>query len=222
MTQKHSHCHNNHISDDNSTRTLIVIVITILTMIVEIIYGFFTNSMALLSDGWHMGTHALALLLTFLAYILTKKFENSVLFPNGTKKIPILAGFISSLFLGITGFFVITESIQRFITPLKITFNTAIIVAFVGFLVNGICLLIMENKHKNDDYNFKAAYLHILTDAMTSIFAIIALLAGKYFGLYFLDTVMGIIGGFLILKWSSGLVKDTTAVLIDMKTDICK
>lgn len=218
---EHSHCHEN-ITKENAQKTLIVIIITVITMVLEIIYGFLTNSMALLSDGWHMGTHALALLLTFIAYVLTQKLSNSDFFPNGTDKIPVLAGYTSSLFLGATGFFVIYESVQRFFNPLRISFNTAITVALIGLIVNGICLIIMENKHSHNDYNFKAAYLHILTDAMTSVFAIIALLAGKFLGLNILDTIMGIIGGFLILRWSFGLIKDTCATLIGMQPKMCE
>ena len=91
----------------------------------------------------------------------------------------------------------------------------------LGLVVNGICLVVMHSKNSEKDYNYKAAYLHILADAMTSVFAIIALLAGKFFGLVFLDAIMGIVGGLLILKWSKGLIKDTSAVLLDMKKDIC-
>lgn len=219
---KHSHCHNHKsVNSDNANKTLAVICITILTMLAEIIYGYYTNSMALLSDGWHMGTHALALLLTYIAYILTVKFNQSPLFPNGTEKIPVLAGYTSSLFLGITGIFVIIESITRFFNPLDISFNTAIVIAFIGLVVNGICLIVMHTKDKSEDYNFKAAYLHILADAMTSVFAIIALFAGKFFNLIFLDACMGIVGGLLILKWSINLIKDTSFVLLDMKNHIC-
>lgn len=217
----HKHCHEN-VNEENAKKTFIVIVITIITMFLEILYGYYTNSMALLSDGWHMGTHAFALGLTFFAYILTKKFSNSEIFIHGTDKIPVLSGYTSALFLGFTGIFIIYESVLRFINPLSITFDTAITIAIIGLVVNGICLLIMENKHKHEDLNFKAAYLHILTDAMTSIFAIIALISGKYFGFNFLDTIMGIVGGLLIIKWSYGLLKDTSSVLLDIKSHICE
>ncbi len=213
------HQHHNHFinSDINAKKTLIVIIITLFTMFAEITFGFFTNSMALLSDGWHMGTHALALLITFFAFVFMKKYHNSPIFPNGTYKISSLSGYTSSLFLALTGLFVFYESIVRFFHPINIFFNTAILVAIIGLVVNGLCLLIMESHQKNNqDYNFKAAYLHILTDAMTSIFAIIALLAGKFFGLYFLDPFMGIVGGSLILKWSFSLIKQTSLELLDI------
>lgn len=219
MNHNHFHCHNHH--EKNEKKTLIVIIITLITMFLEISYGYYTKSMALLADGWHMGTHALALFLTLAAYFFVRFFNNSKLFPNGTRKIPVLAGYTSSLFLGLTGLVVIYESILRFFNPMTISFNTAIFVAIIGLIVNGICIFIMENKNHENDYNFKAAYLHILADALTSVFAIIALIAGKFFGLYFLDTIMGLIGGLLILKWSIGLIKDTSIILLDMSIDIC-
>jgi len=215
-----THEHNNHRHclelENNASKTLAVIIITLITMFLEISFGYFTRSMALLSDGWHMGTHAFALLITFSAYLVIKKFQNTELFSHGTEKITALAGFVSSIFLGLTGFFIIFESVVRFINPLTIVFNTAILVAVIGFVVNGICLLVMECGGGEKDYNFKAAYLHILADALTSILAIFALLCGKFFGLYFLDPFMGIVGGVLIIKWAFSLVKDTALVLLDI------
>lgn len=213
----HGHCHEQDINDENAKKTLAVIIITILTMIAEIVFGHLSNSMALLSDGWHMGTHALALSVTFVAFVMIKKFQNSEIFPNGVGKISPFAGFISALFLGVTGIFVLIESTMRFFNPLEIGFNTAILVAIIGLVVNEVCLLVMHSKGSEKDYNYKAAYLHILTDALTSVFAIVALLAGKYFGLYFLDPVMGLLGGWLILRWSICLIKDTSVILLDMR-----
>lgn len=218
----HHHEHNHSINKDNAKKTFIVIVVTLITMFLEIGYGYYTNSMALLSDGWHMGTHAFALTITFAAYILISKLDNSPLFPKGTGKISTLAGFVSSIFLGLTGIVVLAESIERFFNPLTISFDTAILIAVIGLVVNGICLLIMESGSKKSDYNYKAAYLHILTDALTSVFAIIALIAGKFAGLIFLDPIMGLLGGYLILRWSIGLIKDTTVILLDMESDKSK
>lgn len=212
--------HTHEISNNNERKTLAVIIFTIIAMIAEIGYGYFTNSMALLADGYHMGTHALALGLTYAAYILIKKYK--------TDKIGTLAGYTSSLFLGFTGIWIIIEAIQRFLNPLEIRFEEAILVAVVGLIVNVICIFIMEgkehnhhnhhehNEHKqNNDYNFKAAYLHILADALTSILAIGALLAGKYLNLIYFDSIIGILGGILIIKWAIGLLKDTVKILID-------
>lgn len=215
--------HTHKSSNNNERKALAVIIFTIIAMIAEIGYGYFTNSMALLADGYHMGTHALSLGLTYVAYILIKKFK--------TEKIGTLAGYTSSLFLGFTGIWIIIEAIQRFLNPLEIRFEEAILVAIVGLVVNVICLFIMEgkennhnhhchsyHKHENNDYNFKAAYLHILADALTSILAIGALLAGKYLNLIYFDSIIGILGGILIIKWAIGLLKDTVKILIDYKT----
>lgn len=221
MSEKHSHCHSHDINDENAKKTLYVIIITILTMIAEIVFGHISNSMALLSDGWHMGTHALALTVTFIAFVMIKKFKDSDIFPSGTGKISPFAGFISALFLAVTGIFVLTESVMRFFNPLTIGFDTAILVAIIGLVVNGVCLLVMQSKNSEKDYNYKAAYLHIMTDALTSVFAIVALLAGKFFDLYFLDPIMGLLGGYLILRWSVCLIKETSIILLDMKTKQC-
>lgn len=215
-------------TEENEKKTLIIIVFTVITMVAEITYGYITHSMALLADGYHMGTHALALSLTFIAYVLIRKFKNSPLFPNGTDKIGILAAYTSAIFLGLTGFWIIAEAINRFINPLTIQFNEAILVAVIGLIVNSICIFIMEKKHtcghchheeNKEDYNFKAAYYHILADALTSIFAIIALLIGKYFDIIYFDSIVGILGGILILKWAIALLCKTIKILIDMKNN---
>lgn len=229
------HEHEHEITSENEKKTLSVILFTIIAMIAEILYGYLTNSMALLADGYHMGTHALALLLTYAAYVLTRKLANSEKFMNGTDKIGTLSAYTSSLFLGFTGIWIIIEAIARFLNPLEIQFNEAILVAIIGLIVNAVCILVMEGKDTHEhhhehcednhdevcaqdkDYNFKAAYYHILADALTSVFAIIALVAGKYFGLYYLDSLIGVLGGILILKWAAGLIKNTVKILIDVK-----
>ncbi len=213
------HHHHHHHEIGNANRTLVVIIFTILTMFAEVAFGFLTNSMALLSDGWHMGTHALALGITFVTYLFINKIKEHENAPLVKEKISSLGGYTSSLFLFITAVWIIFESIMRFFNPLEISFNEAILVAIIGLVVNLACVFIMEFKNdKNEkDYNYQAAYLHILTDAMTSIGAIGALFAGKYFGLVILDPIIGLVAGLLILKWSIGLIKNTTRVLLDLK-----
>ena len=218
--QEHTH----EISNENEKKTLFVIIFTVIAMLAEIIYGYLTHSMALLADGYHMGTHALALGLTYIAYILIRKFKDSPLFPQGTNKIGILTAYTSSLFLGLTGIWIIIEAIQRLLHPMQIHFNEAIFVAVIGLVVNVCCILIMEQSHnhehkeeQSEDYNFKAAYYHILADALTSILAIGALLIGKYFNILSFDAIIGILGGILIIKWAIGLIKNTVKILIDMK-----
>ena len=219
------HLHNNHnhnheqISSENEKKTLIVIIFTLITMIAEIFFGIISNSMALLADGCHMGTHAFALTIAFLAYVFIEKIQDCKNCEIVSEKISAFAGYTSSLFLLLTAFWIIYESFDRIFHPLKISFNEAIFVAIIGLIVNFVCIFIMEfgNKHEHEDYNFKAAYFHILTDALTSILAIVALIAGKYFGLFFLDYVIGFVGGALILRWSIGLIKDTSKILLDVK-----
>lgn len=216
MEEKHHHHHE--LTTENEKRTLVVILLTVLTMFAEILYGYYTNSMALLADGYHMGTHALALGLTFVAYVLVRKLSHSEHFINGPKKIEVLAGYTSSLFLGFTGIWIIFEAIGRFINPLEIKFDEAILVAIIGLIVNTVCILIMELKNKSQgDYNYKAAYYHILADALTSILAILALIAGKFFNIMYLDPIIGILGGILILRWAIGLIRDTVKILVDYK-----
>ena len=224
----HEHNHNHEITENNEKKTLAVIIITVLTMVGEIIFGLYTKSMALTADGFHMGTHALALTLTYIAYVLIRKFSGSELFPSGTEKIGTLSAYTSSLFLGITGIWIIFEATGRLFHPLDIKFDEAVIVAVTGLVVNLICIFIMENKHSrkddktDNDYNFKAAYYHILADALTSILAIAALVIGKYFNIIYIDAVIGILGGILILRWAFCLIKNTVVILIDMKKIIRK
>lgn len=221
--------HHHTLTSENEKRTLAVIIFTLIAMAAEILYGYYTNSMALLADGYHMGTHALALSLTYIAYVLSRKLAHNHKFEHGTDKIGTLAAYTSSLFLGLTGIWIIIEAFIRFLNPLNIMFNEAILVAIIGLIVNAACIFIMEGNHKhiehsdekcdahNKDYNFLAAYYHILADALTSILAIIALLVGKYFGINALDSIVGFLGGILILKWAFGLLKNTIKILIDMK-----
>lgn len=208
-------------------KTLLVIILTLATMFAEIFAGYLTHSMALFADGCHMGTHALALSLTFFTYILIRKFAASDKFTFGTGKFSTLSGFASAILLGLTGVFIIFESIERVFNPAQIGFNEAIIVAIIGLIVNAVSILIMGDKHNHhhhhgkehhehhEDYNFKSAYMHILADALTSVFAIAALLAGKYFNLIFLDPVVGFIGGTVICIWAYNLISATASILLD-------
>lgn len=202
-------------------RTMAVIVITIITMIAEIYFGIVSHSMALTADGFHMGTHALALAITFVVCVFAIKYKDKA------EKLNALGGYTSAILLGFTSLAIIYESIERFFKPLRISFTDAILVAVIGLIVNLICVLVMGGKHhhhhgcnhehKEENLNYKAAYLHILADAFTSILAIAALLLGKYFGLVFLDPCIGILGGMIIAKWAIDLIKSSSLILLDFK-----
>ena len=206
----------------NERKTMVVIIITFVTMAVEIIAGLLTGSMALLADGWHMGTHALALGITWFAYIMARRYGKSSTFSFGTGKFGVLAGYTSALFLGGTAVYMIVESCQRVLNPVRISFNEAIIVAIIGLVVNVLSVWVLQaddhhhhHSHHHHDHNLKAAYLHVLADALTSVLAIIALLSGKYLGLIFLDPVMGLVGGVLVGNWAWGLLRSSGLILLD-------
>lgn len=200
-------------------KTQVVILITLITMIAEIYFGFITHSMALLADGFHMGTHAFALLITLFVCYLAIKFENK------EEKFNALGGYTSAILLGFTSLGIIWESVERFFNPLSISFSEAILVAIAGLVINVICVFLMgENHvfghnhchhHNHENLNYKAAYMHILADAFTSVLAIAALLLGKYFGLVFLDPVIGLLGGYVIAKWAVGLMMKSGKILLE-------
>ncbi|MFH2046734.1 MAG: CDF family Co(II)/Ni(II) efflux transporter DmeF [Pseudomonadota bacterium] len=207
--------------------TLQVLIMTAVTMVVEIIAGVVFGSMALLADGWHMGTHVAAFLIALFAYRYAKKHENDPLFTFGTGKVSVLGGFTSAVTLAVVALVMSIESIQRIINPQQIHFNEAIGVAILGLFVNIICAYILQgrhdhshgkNKQKHDhqhDHNLKAAYFHVLADALTSLLAIVALFSGKMFGWNRLDPVMGIVGALVITRWSYSLLKETGPILLD-------
>jgi cation diffusion facilitator family transporter len=212
----------------NETRTLVVVLLTALTMAVEILAGYWTGSMALLADGWHMGTHTLALGLSYVAYRLAHFYEGSGRFSFGTGKMGVLAGYTSALFLGAAAIWMIYESMGRIFAPVTIAFSEAISIAFIGlvvnlasvFILNGSSSAYKHNAHDNTseqhhDHNYRAAYLHVIADSLTSFLALIALFSGRYFGWVFLDPVMGIVGGALICRWAYVLLRSTGSILLD-------
>ena len=222
----------NHESGDinasNERRTLLVVILTGITMTVEIIAGHWTGSMALLADGWHMGTHAFALGISYVAYLLARKHNDSGYFSFGTGKFGVLAGYTSALFLGIAAVWMIVESLARIINPVQIAFTEAIWVTFIGLAVNLASVLILHQSdhhhhhdhdhgaaHEHRDHNYRAAYLHVIADTLTSVFALTALLAGRFLGWAFLDPIMGIVGGLLISRWAYQLIRTTGLILLD-------
>ncbi len=218
--RKHTgHFHSNNPNENSvkQNKTLAVLIVTLITMIAEISFGYISGSMALLADGIHMGTHAFALLLAFLTYVFISKIANKKNHETVSKKISALAGYTSALILLFSAIFVFKESVMKFISPITINFNEAIIVATIGLLVNIVCLFVLhDGKSSKKDFNFKAVYIHIVTDALTSIFAIVALVCAKWFGLIILDPLMGLVAGILILKWSINLIKESSKELTDI------
>lgn len=227
---------------------MIVIALTGTMMAVEIAAGIVFGSMALLADGLHMASHTVALGISAFAYVYARRHAHDERYSFGTGKVNSLGGFTGAVLLAVFVLMMAWESIERFIYPVEIAFDQAILVAFVGLMVNGASVFILGHQHEHDplhedrshddsenehphspshgqdlhrhdhhhhDHNLRAAYLHVLADALTSLLAIFALLAGKYYGLIWMDPLMGVVGAILVARWSMGLLHTTGAVLLD-------
>ena len=213
------HSHNFLVEPGKAERnTKIVMILTVVTMVIEIIAGWLSGSMALLADGWHMATHVAAFGITLFAYQYARKNVNNPQYTFGTGKVGVLGGFTSAVILAMVALIMVIESLMRLFRPDLIHFNEAIAVAIIGLGVNLISALVLEDDHDHD-HNIQAAYIHVLADALTSILAIIALCGGKFFGWIWLDAVMGIVGAMVIAKWAYNLLLDTSAVLLDGAVD---
>jgi cation diffusion facilitator family transporter len=208
------------------SRTRVVVVLTAVTMVVEIAAGLAYGSMALLADGLHMASHASALGLALAAYVVARRHAHDRRFSFGTGKVNALAGFASAVVLALFALMMAGESVHRFLVPVPIAFNQAIVVAVLGLAVNGLSVVILRDRHDHDhdhdhhgghhhDHNLRAAHLHVLADALTSLLAIFALLAAKHLGALWMDPAMGVVGGALVARWAWGLVRDAGAVLLD-------
>ena len=221
------HSHRFNIDDDHAERnTRKVILLTLSMMVIEISAGYIFGSMALLADGWHMGTHAAALGITAFAYYFARKNAGNPNYSFGTGKVGVLGGFGSAVVLAVIALLMGVESVQRLFSPVTIRFNEAIAVAVIGLAVNLISAWLLRGQHHHShdhgaghdhhhDHNLRAAYLHVLADALTSLLAIVALFTGKAFGWIWMDPVMGIVGALIISRWSYGLLVDTGKVLLD-------
>jgi cation diffusion facilitator family transporter len=206
-------------------RTRMVIGITAVMMVVEIAAGLMSHSMALLADGWHMSTHVIAFVITALAYSFARRHAANARFSFGTGKIGVLGGFTSAVVLSIVAFLMAGESTRRLFLPLTIHFNEAIGIACIGLLVNLSCAFLLSGAHHHDhgaggahhhhDLNLRAAYLHVLADAFTSLLAILALTGGKFFGWSWLDPVVGLVGSGVVFSWAYNLLRDTSGILLD-------
>lgn len=235
----HDHVFDNDLKRDGESRTLIVVCVTAAMMVIEIVAGLAYGSMALLADGLHMASHTAALGLALVAYVVARRLARDSRFSFGVGKINTLAGFASAILLLGFAALMVTESVGRLMNPVEIVFDSALLVAVIGLVVNGVSAWILSSSshhgghdhahehghghghhhhhhdHQHDDHNLRAAYLHVLADALTSILAIVALLAGKYFGAVWLDAAMGIVGAVLVTRWSIGLIRDSSRVLLD-------
>lgn len=197
-------------------KTLWVVILTAITMVVEIIFGLTTQSMALLADGIHMGSHVLAIGLSWLAYVIVRKLSGSNSFTGNRQKILSLSGYSSGLMLLIFAFFIMVEALKRFYHPVDIVYKEAIFVACIGLLVNITSAFLLHHDHEHSDHNIRAAYLHVVADALTSVSAIIGLSAAWIWGIPFIDTMAAVISSLVIIRWSVGLLKDAGKSLLDI------
>ncbi|MCW3172890.1 CDF family Co(II)/Ni(II) efflux transporter DmeF [Shewanella subflava] len=240
-TEKWSQTHNfNHHNYEGEKNTRYVLILTVVTMIIEIVAGTVYGSMALLADGWHMGTHAAAFMITLFAYHYARKHADSPQFAFGTGKVSVLGGFTSAIALGMVALLMLAESLSRIVNPHEIQFEQAIFVAVIGLTVNIVSAFLLKDHHSHDhhdhhdhhshahhsnehshhghhhhDHNLNAAYMHVLADALTSLLAIFALVLGKYLGWLWLDPIMGVVGAIIITKWAYGLIMHTSPILLD-------
>jgi cation diffusion facilitator family transporter len=222
--------------DENARRTLWVVALTFVMMIGEIAAGYITGSMALLADGFHMATHAGALGIAAAAYGFARRNANNARYSFGTGKVGDLAGFASAMVLGLVALGIAGESVYRLFQPTTVAFTEATVIAVVGLAVNIASAFLLagdhghhghdhghdhghsheHGHHHHHDNNLRSAYVHVLADALTSVLAIAALLAGRYLGWVWLDPVMGIVGAIVIAKWAVALMRDSAAVLLDV------
>ena len=224
---QHSHTFGQDLKRPGERRTLIVIAVTGAMMIVEIVAGILTGSMALLADGLHMASHAGALSLNAFAYVYARRHAHDEAFSFGAGKVNALGGFTGAVLLALFALLMAWESVGRLLHPVPIIVDQAILVAVLGLAVNGASVFILrvDDHHDHDnshhahhhDHNLKAAYLHVLADALTSLLAIVALLCAKYLEFMWMDPVVGIIGAILVSSWSLGLLRTTSGILLDMQ-----
>ncbi len=234
-THRHAFNDVNPLAERNTRR---VVWLTAIMMVVEIVAGWLFHSMALLADGWHMSSHALALGLSAAAYTLARRLALDQRFAFGTWKIEVLGGYTSALVLVAIALYMAFESLQRLGAPVVIQFNEAIAIAVLGLLVNLYSAFLLSrggessqahahghgHNHEShgdhhQDLNLRSAYVHVLADAATSVLAIVALIGGKYLGANWLDPVMGIVGSILVAVWAIGLLRSTGRALLDAEMD---
>jgi cation diffusion facilitator family transporter len=235
----HSHQFN-HVDAKAERNTRRVVYITAAMMVVEIVGGYWLNSMALLADGWHMSSHALAMGLSVMAYALARRYARDGRFAFGTWKIEILGGYSSAMLLAVVAALMMIQSLERLFVPATIHYDEAIPIAVLGLGVNLLCAWLLKGEHGHQhghhhghdhghahdhahghhhDVNLRAAYLHVIADAATSVLAIMALVGGKLYGAAWLDPAMGIVGSILVARWAFGLLRESGKILLDAEMD---
>jgi cation diffusion facilitator family transporter len=224
--------HGHHFAVESSTaekNTRRVLALTAGMMVVEILGGLRFHSMALLADGWHMATHVAAFAITTAAYWLSRRHADNTRFSFGTGKVGVLGAYTSAIILGGIALYMAGESVARLFVPQSIAFRQAIPIAFVGLGVNVLSAFLLKHEHgdhqhshdaphkhgHHHDLNLRAAYIHVIADALTSVLAIIALTFGLFFGWLRLDPIMGIVGSAVIAQWAYALIRDTNPILLD-------
>ncbi|SCK51603.1 cation diffusion facilitator family transporter [Variovorax sp. HW608] len=233
-----------HVFDDGNPlgekNARLAVLLTAAMMVLEIVGGYWFNSMALLADGWHMSSHALALGLSVAAYATARRLSGNTRFAFGTWKIEVLAGYTSAILLLLVAGWMAYQSVERLFSPAPIHYEEAIVIAVIGLVINLVCAWLLKDGHHHHhdhahhdrqqdhhdhhhhghhDLNLRSAYVHVLADAATSILAIAALLGGLFWGFGWLDPVMGIVGSVLVAAWALGLLRDTGRVLLDAEMD---
>jgi cation diffusion facilitator family transporter len=233
---RHEHVFLGDRHDQHERRTWIVVALTAVMMVAEIVGGSLFGSMALVADGWHMSTHAAALAIAALAYRFARTHAHDPRFSFGTGKLGELAAFASAIILAMIALLIGYESAIRLVSPVAIDFAQAIPIAVIGLIVNLASAWLLhhhghghehhdhhdhhdahdhDHHHGHHDTNIRAAYVHVLADALTSVLAIVALLAGRFFGWVWLDPVMGLVGTVVIAAWSLSLIRSAGGVLLD-------
>lgn len=199
-------------------KTLWVVLLSAVAMVVEIIFGIITNSMALFADGIHMGAHVLAIGLSWLAYVVVRRVSNSDKFNGNSNKILSLSGYSSGLFLLLFSIGIIFEATVRLFNPVEIVYKVAMIVACIGLVINIVSAFFLHHHHEDSDHNIRAAYIHVIADALTSLSAILGLLAAMIWDLPFIDAIIAILSAMVVIKWSIGILKDSGSILLDLET----
>lgn len=211
---EHSHKPVNSTKSQNEKKTAFVVLFSAATMVLEIIFGLFSKSMALLADGIHMGSHVLAIGLSWGAYILVRHLEKKDTHQVDTEKVLSLSAYTSGILLLVFALFILVEAAERFFSPaVEIRYTEAMIVAAIGMVVNIICAFVLHDAHGHQDYNRHSAYLHVLADALTSLGAIFGLICAMIWNIIWIDTLVAVVCSLVIIRWAKNLLFDTGKAL---------